>query len=138
MGLLTGGPTGGRVVTMLSGFLTASWPEGIGLLTWWFRSPRHHTTGSFQDLPWNWPRVIAIILLVMLYSDSKAGKTDSTSQCEEYQSGQLSSITEEVRKVGRRQILWAVAGYGRCYSECDGMPLKGFEQRMTRPNLCFT
>lgn len=74
----------------------------------------------------------------MLYSDSKAGKTDSTSQCEEYQSGQLSSITEEVRKVGRGQILWAVAGYGRCYSECDRTPLKGFEQRMTRPNLCFT
>lgn len=98
MGLLTGGPAHGHSVTMLSGFLTASWPEGIGLLTWWLRSPRHHATGSFQDLAWKRLRVIAIILLVMLYSRSKAGKPDYTSQCDEYRSGQLASTTEEMRK----------------------------------------
>lgn len=124
MKLVSGRSAYGHVATMLSEFLTAWSPEGIGFLTWGSGLPVTispvSATRLFKDLAWNWDRLTSIILLVTLYSDSRARKVDSTSQCEGCQSGQLLSITEKIRKVGRGQITGGIAGYGE---DCGGYSL---------------
>lgn len=68
------------------------------------------------------------MLFVLMYSDSRGGTIDSTFSMT---SGQFSSITEEIRKVVRGQILWGISRHGEnfgvCFSEYNKKSLKGFE-----------
>lgn len=93
-------------------------------------------TSPLKDWPWDRHGILSIIFLFILYTDSKGGTIDSTSQ---WDGGQFSSITEEIRKVMRGQILASHGeDFGLCFSEYNKKPLKGFEWRMSWPNLCFT
>lgn len=101
--------------THLSGIWNILWAL-LSCKNWLLTSVPQKTSGIPQEQGW----ILILSSKMLNKSNISVGKVDSTSQCEGCQSGQLLSITEKIRKVGRGQITGGIAGYGE---DCGGYSL---------------